>query len=398
MSKWLALVLMVFAAPAFAQEDSPAPSDPPETADATDWEQFDIDTPGQDSYQPVRLGKDKTGMGVVTRLSFGYDDNMFKLDRHDEAAMYGDFLAQAWFGADLGVVSAGVRASVSGRMHFFQDNANDADMFDMTLGGFVKLPYGGGGFGAGLSVDLLYNQLQWYDLGGPITRRDDMKAAAGVARAYVGYKMLGFLIPELAVSGWSEDFNEEENLPSFDSITYRVEFGLAVDVLGIVQIRPYGTMDWESFREQLEIDDDGSIAPTADELALLNFTAGADVKADLLILDIVGKVWWERQDDDHQGFLRFNTYGATAVVQVPIVPLVDFVGGGTFWSREYEKTPDDEGATAFERHMQLWGEATYEVMSFMHIGARYSYERRTSDFDGAGFITNQLSFFVQAKW
>ncbi|MHC4841845.1 MAG: hypothetical protein ACYTDT_12985, partial [Planctomycetota bacterium] len=346
MSKWLAILLVACAMPVMAQDEA----DEPESGD---WEQFDISTPGQDAYSAVRLGKDKTGFGLVTRLSFGYDDNIFKVDRHDDAAMYGDLLAQAWFGADLGVVSAGARMSVSGRMHFLQDNANDADMFDVTLGGFVKLPYGGGGWGAGLSADLLYSQLQWYEIGGPITRRDDMKVAAGIGRAYVGYKLWGFFIPELAVTGWTEDFNEEENIPSFDSITYRIELGFAMDVAGIVEVRPYGTLDWENFREQLDIDDDGSIAPSADEIALLNFTAGADVKADLLLLNVIGKVWWERQDDSHQGFLRSNTYGVTGVVEIPIIPVIDFVGGATIWSREYEKAPDSDGSTAFERHFEV---------------------------------------------
>ncbi|MEE9311802.1 MAG: hypothetical protein V3V10_05245 [Planctomycetota bacterium] len=393
MGKMLALLLVVFSAPVFAQAE-PAPA---EQSDTTNWEEFDIETPGQNAYSPVRLGTDKTGLGIVSRLSFGFDDNIFKVDRHDDSAIFGDLFAEAWLGQNLAVVTVGGRFSVAGRMHFFQDDAEDANMFDVTIGGFVKLPYGTGGFGAGFSADLLYNQLQWYEIGGPITRRDDMKTAAGIGRAYVGYKMYGMMIPELSVTAWSQDFNEEENIPSFDSITYRVEFGVAVDLL-VVEVRPYGTMDWENFREQLEIDDDGRIAPTADELALLNFTAGADVKADFLLLDVVGKVWWERQDDDHQGFLRYNEYGATAVVQIPIIPLIDFVGGGTVWSREYEKAPDSDGATAFERSLQLWGEAKYELYTFLYLGGRYSYQRRTSDFDGGGFASNQMSLFVQAAW
>ncbi len=393
MRTWFLLIAVLAAAPLMAEDTSPdnaeegkEPIDP--------WEDFEVGDKTDGAYLPLTLGRDRTGLGLRTRMSFGWDSNVYKVDRNQDNAFYLDGAAFGYVGVDFGAVALGARGMLAGRLHFGE---TDADMWDMKLGGFVKLPYGGGGWGFGISGDILYQQLQTYELLGPITRQDDLRAAGAIARAYVGYKWGGFMILELGFTGKTEDFTEERELTSVDNWEIGTDFSIWFNFFDVIAIKPYIKFDYQWFRDQLDTQDDGTPLSTEDKVQLLKFDYGADLDLDFGFIRATARAYSLRQDDSAAGFLRYWQYGIRGAIDFMMVGAVKLSAGGHFWTREYDDRVDldtGEPMTLFERYFSAWVELSWNFWEFMDLGARYRYSRRISGLNNGGYADHDLSVFL----
>lgn len=402
MRQWVIILAFVAAAPLIAQEGGTSGTTSPDSnEDAIDpWADFEVGGPADGQYLPLSLGRDRTGLGLRLRGAMGWDDNLFKVDRDEESAPFMDGMGMAYVGSNLGLVSAGARGHIAGRLHFGEP---DADQWDLKLGGFVKVPYNGG-LGFGVSGDVLYQQLQTYEITGPLTRRDDLRASGAIGRAHVGYQAM-FAIFELGVTGETTDFSEEQDVPSLDSWTIGIDLGVYLDIFGFIEIHPYVAFDYEWFRDQYDRrPDDGSRVEDEDLLQLLKFDYGADVRADFGFIEAAGRIYSERQDDAAAGFDRYWEYGIMGAADLNMTGAVRITVGGHAWTREYDERRelDDvaEGGqgTVHERFLRVYGELSWNFWEFVNIGARYTYERRTSDLDDGGYAANEVQVFLEIAW
>jgi hypothetical protein len=236
-------------------------------------------------------------------------------------------------------------------------------MWDLKLGGFVKVPYGGGGWGFGISADVLYQQLQTYELTGPLTRQDDLRASGGIARVHVGYS-LSFLIFELGFTGKTTDFSEENAVPSYDNWEIGSDFSVYINAWDVLEIRPYIEFSYAWFRDQFDLQDDGTLL---------------------------------RQEDD--------LYGLRGALDLNLYEPLRITFGLDAWHREYDDRvdvdsldPDSTVKTTFERYAMLWTEVAYNVYSFLYLGGRYSYSRRISDVNAAGYAVHTATLFVELNF
>ncbi|MEZ5991074.1 MAG: hypothetical protein R3E76_01795 [Planctomycetota bacterium] len=402
MAKWLVILAVLFAAPVFAQQDGGnSGTDPDSNEEAVDpWADFDVGGLADGEYLPLSLGRDRTGIGFRARGSFGWDSNIFKEDRDDDTGLFIDGASYAYVGANLGIVAVGARAQLAGRLYFGEPDAN---LWDLKLGGFFKLPYNGG-FGFGISGDVLYQQLQIYEITGPITRQDDLRASGAIGRAYVGYEVASVIIFELGATGQTTDFSEENQMPSPDSWTVGLDFSVYFDIFGFLELHPYVAFDYEWFREQVDRQDDGTPLSNDDKLQLLKFNYGADFKLNLPFIEAAGRVYSIRQDDSAAGYDRYWQYGLRGAADLNLVGDVRLTVGGHFWTREYDDRIDVDNvgpngtATVQERFLKAYVELAWQFWEFFAVGARYSYTRRTSDVDMAGYAVNEVTAFLEIGW
>lgn len=399
MGKWLVILALLIGAPLCAQDDSPSTTEPGGDEDSVDpWSDFEVGGVQDGAYLPLSLGRDRTGLGLRARASFGWDSNIFLEDRGEDSALYVDAASYAYIGANLGIVAIGARAQLAGRLHFGEPDAN---MWDLKLGGFFKVPYNGG-FGFGISGDALYQQLHTYEITGPITRQDDLRASGYIARAYVGYQV-SFVIFELGFTGQTTDFSEEKDVPSLDSWTIGTDFSIYLKFWDFLELRPYIAFDYEWFRDQVDLQDDGTPLSSEDKLQLLKFTYGSDFKLNLPFIEAQGRVYSARQDDSAAGHERYWQYGVRAAADLNLVGEVRLTVGGHFWTREYDDRKEfDNGTvseeTVHERYFQGWVEAAWNFWEFMAVGARYVYTRRASDIDNGGYAAHDISVFLEIAW
>lgn len=399
MAKWLVILLLVLAAPLFAQEDSTSSTEPGGDEEGIDpWQDFEVGGVQDGAYLPLSLGRDRTGLGLRMRASFGWDSNIFLEDKDDDTGIYADAAAYTYVGANFGFVSLGARAQLAGRLYFGEP---DAGMWDLKLGGFFKVPYNGG-FGFGISADALYQQLHTYEITGPLTRQDDLRASGYIGRAYVGYQW-SFIIFELGFTGQTTDFSEEKEVPSLDSWTIGSDFSVYLKFWDFMELHPYVAFDYEWFRDQVDIQDDGTPLSTEDKLQLLKFTYGCDFKLDLTLIEAQGRVYSSRQDDSAAGHRRYWQYGIKGAVDLNLVQELRLTVGGHLWTREYDDLQDVDNTTVaektvHERYLQGWLEAAYNFWEFMSAGARYVYTRRASDIDNAGYADHDISLFLEIAW
>jgi hypothetical protein len=403
MGKWLVILAVLMGAPLFAQDtgsSSPSSTQPGGDEKQVDpWQDFEVGGVQDGEYLPLSLGRDRTGLGLRARVNFGWDSNIFKEDRHLDNAFYGDATAYSYVGANLGLISIGARGQIAGRLYFGEP---DATLWDLKLGGFFKMPYNGG-FGFGFSGDVLYQQLHTYEVLGPLTRQDDLRASGIIARGYLGYQV-SFVTFELGFTGQTTDFTEEKKIPSLDSWTIGSDFSVYLKVFDFLELHPYVSFDYEWFRDQIDVQNDGTPLSTQDKLQLLKFNYGADFKLNLPFIEAQGRAYSIRQDDSAAGFERYWQYGLKGAADLNLVGDVRLTVGGHFWTREYDKRVDvdsvgpDGQKTVNERYLKGWVEVAWNFWQFMSVGARYSYARRSSDVDNAGYADNDVSIFLEIGW
>jgi hypothetical protein len=399
MGKWLVILALILAAPLCAQETTPSSTEPGGDEDSVDpWADFEVGGVQDGSYLPLAIGRDRTGLGLRIRGSFGWDSNIFLEDKDDDTGLYVDAASYAYVGANFGFVSLGARAQLAGRLYFGEP---DAGMWDLKLGGFFKIPYNGG-FGFGVSADVLYQQLHTYEITGPITRQDDLRASGAIGRAYVGYQV-SFVIFELGFTGQTTDFTEERDVPSLDSWTIGTDFSVYLKFWDFFELHPYVGLEYEWFRDQVDIQDDGTPLSDDDKLQLLKFNYGADFKLNLPFIEAQGRVYSIRQDDSAAGHDRYWQYGVKGAADLNLVGAIRLTVGGHFWTREYDDLKDVDDTTAdektvHERYLQGWVELAWNFWEFMSVGARYVYTRRASDIDNAGYADHDISVFLEIGW
>jgi hypothetical protein len=397
MGNWLVILALLLAVPAYAQEASSSSTAPGGDEEEVDpWKDFEVGGPEDGAYLPLGLGRDRTGLGFRARGSFGWDSNIFLEDRDDDTGLYIDGVSYAYVGANFGLVALGARAQLAGRLYFGEQ---DAGLWDLKLGGFFKLPYNGG-FGFGVSGDVLYQQLQTYEITGPITRQDDLRASGMIARGYVGYQA-AFMIFELGFTGQTTDFTEEKDVPSLDSWTIGTDFSVYFSVFDFLELHPYVGFDYEWFRDQVDIQDNGTPLSQEDKLQLLKFNYGCDFKLNLPFIEAQGRAYSIRQDDSAAGHDRYWQYGLKGAVDLNLVGDVRLTAGGHLWTREYDDRVDEGStgkSTVHERLLQGWIELAWNFWEFFHVGARYKYSRLASNLDNGGYADNDVSVFLEIAW
>lgn len=398
MGKWLAILLLLLAAPMYAQDgdstDAGSGTDPVDR-----WSDFEVGGTADGFYLPLRLGRDRTGLGLRLRGAFGWDDNIFKEDRNEDSEFFMDGGGQVHAGHNFGLFSVGVRGLVAGRMYFGDPDANQ---WDLKLGGFFKVPYNGG-FGFGVSGDILYQQLQTYEIAGPLVRQDDLRASGAIGRAHVGYQVANFLVFELGFTGQTTDFSEERDIRSLDSWTIGTDFGAYIDILGFMQLHPYVAFDYEWFRDQLDRNPDGTEHRDKDKLQLLMMDFGSDVYIDFFFIELAGRAYVKRQDDSAAGFNRYWQYGVNATADFSMVSEIRLTVGLNYWLREYDDRINfdfsrDTRSTLHESYFKGYTELAWNFWEFFHVGARYTYERRISGIDNGGYAANEITVFIEVAW
>lgn len=396
MRLWLLLLVSVMAMPLLAADESAADDSDTEV---DPWgSEFEVGGTADGQYLPLALGRDRTGLGLRLRAAFGWDSNVFKEDRGEDSAFLADAAGQFWVGHNFGLFALGARASMAGRLNFGEP---DSDMWDLKLGGFFKLPYDGG-FGFGISADALYQQLQTYEVLGPIARQDDLRASGAIARAYVGYQVGGFLIFELGFTGQTTDFSEERDVPSLDSWTIGTDFSVYMNFWDTLVLRPYVAFDYEWFRDQLDRNDDGTVLEDEDAVQLLKFTYGVDAKLDFGFIEAEARAYSIRQDDSAAGFERYWQYGVRGAIDLNFEKVLRVTIGLHLWTREYDDRidvdsleADETQKTVHERYLQGFVEASWNFWAFFYVGARYKYERRTSDINNFGYADHEITAFIE---
>jgi hypothetical protein len=392
MRAWL--LILLFAAPLFAQQ-SAQPDDEDEPVDP--WNDFEVGGISDGAYLPLSLGRDRTGLGFRARGSVGWDSNVFKVDRDVDNAFLMDGMAYAYVGANLGLLALGARGQLAGRLHFGEP---DADQWDMKLGGFVKVPYGAGGLGLGISGDVLYQQLQTYEITSPLVRRDDLRAAGMIARAHIGYGV-GFITFEAGVTGQTTDYTEEKDVRSLDSWTLGADLGVYLDFFGVVRLHPYVELNYNWFRDQLDLQDDGTPLSDQDKLQLLKFGYGVDFEFNFGFMRAQGKAYGKRQDDGAAGFERYWQYGIQGAADFILVGSIRLTVGTHLWTREYDDRDDFENgqpSTLHERYVMGWVELAWNFWEFFSIGGRYKYTRRISGLDNGGYAASEIVAFLEISF
>ncbi|MCL4731407.1 MAG: hypothetical protein KJ044_13335, partial [Planctomycetes bacterium] len=232
----------------------------------------------------------------------------------------------------------------------------------------------------------------------------DLRASGGIARVHVGYS-LSFLIFELGFTGKTTDFSEENAVPSYDNWEIGSDFSVYINAWDVLEIRPYIEFSYAWFRDQFDLQDDGTLLRQEDDLQLLKFNYGADVRLDIGLIEAEARVYSLRQDDSAAGFNRYWQYGLRGALDLNLYEPLRITFGLDAWHREYDDRvdvdsldPDSTVKTTFERYAMLWTEVAYNVYSFLYLGGRYSYSRRISDVNAAGYAVHTATLFVELNF
>jgi hypothetical protein len=252
----------------------------------------------------------------------------------------------------------------------------------------------------GISADILYQQLQLYEVASTVTRQDDLRAGGVIGRAYMGYAFSRFAL-EVGVHGQSDNYSEEATNPSHDNWEIGIDLGIYMDLYA-VQLRPFVDFSYEWFRDQLDRDDLGVVLTNEDTLALLKLYYGLDFGVDLTVIELQGRAYAMRQDDGAAGFERYWQYGVRAAADINI-EVVRFTVGGHVWMREYTDRVNldpqtGSESTTIERYARLWVEFAYGIAGPLSVGVRYVFERRDSDIPGGGYAANEITVFVELRF
>ncbi|GIK53643.1 MAG: hypothetical protein HUU03_08115 [Planctomycetaceae bacterium] len=410
MRLWLIAALLC-CTPVLAQGDLGAATPPP--ADKPSEKPQDKDKQEEDRG-PLTFSRDRVGWGISARAGVGFDTNIFKEDRNEDSGWFADGRAAAFFGVNIAdIIALGVEGRASGRLYFGQDDAEDANIFDLWLAAFLKHPVDKPGFGGGIRVEALYDQQQNYEIVGPLTRQDDLRRGDFRARSWFGWMPAGVLYLEWGLSARLTDYSEEENpeagdvlgvnsLGSKDSWEFGIDFSPELRFWQFFTVGPYIMFQYEWFREQFDLHPD-TFSANGDKLQLLRFEYGA--KARLRFWGFhqsYAKIYARRQDDSAQGFNRYWQYGL--MVQTEFKFAIVRIGGGfDVWTREFDERadPDVLGASresVFERYLGINVELGVNFVWTLEVGARYDFQRRTSDLNNEGYLAHQVSLFVGFDW
>ena len=160
-------------------------------------------------------------------------------------------------------------------------------------------------------------------------------------------------------------------------------------------MHPYVAFDYERFREQVDRQDDGTPLSNDDKLQLLKFNYGADFQIEPAVHRGWGASTAFARTIPAAGYDRYWRYGLRGAADLNLVGDVRLTVGGHFWTREYDDRIDVDnvgpnryrhGARALPEGPTLsWPGSSGE---FFAVVARYSYTRRTSDVDMAGYAVN----------
>ncbi len=396
MRTWICLIVLLLASPLAGQRTGSA--DPDTGAEPVNpWNDFEVGGIADGQFLPLRLGRDRTGLGLRARGGLGLDNNVFKVDRDHESAVMLDGMALAYVGANLGLFSVGARGHVAGRLHFGEP---DADQWDLKLGGFAKVPYAGGGFGFGVSGDVLYQQLQTYEITGPLTRQDDLRASGVIGRAHIGYAV-GMLIFEAGVTGQLNDYSEETDVESLDNWAIGTDLGMYIDFFGVIRLHPFVQFDYSWFRDQDDVKADGTPLSNQDKLQLLALGYGTDVEVDFGFFRAQATFYGKRQDDSAAGHQRFWHHGVRGAADFAMVYSVRLTVGAHLWTREYDARPDfvdGSPTTLHEHNVDAWAELAWNFWEFFSVGGRYAYLRRISGINNGGYAAHQITAFLEVSF
>jgi hypothetical protein len=386
MIRMLVLLLLVASAPLAARMQTVERDDPIDR-----WNHFIVGGIDDRRYLPLTLGPDRTGLGLRVRTSMGWDDNIYRMDRNEDQALFMDGFGDIYSGANFSMLSVGARLQASGRVYFGEP---EASLWDLRLGAFVKKPYDGG-LGFGVTGDALFQQIPAYEIGGPIERRDALRAYGVTARGYAGVALTEALIAEAGLRGQITEFSEREEFESLDSWEIGLDAMLYIHLLNFAQVRPYLIVDYESFRELEERRTDGTERTRSEELELLKFKFGVDAKIDLGFAHLAGGAYGKRTDDSAAGFIRHWEFGLQAAADLFMVDGWRLSLSADMWNREYDDRVETPGETVTERYLRAYGELAWNMWEFVHVGGRYTYERRISSISNGGYATNEAVVFLE---
>lgn len=399
------LVMLICCAPLFSQADSGGTTPPPDKKD----EKSSVEGYNKEEKGPPSFSPNKIGWGLSARIGVGYDTNIFKEDRNEDSGWFGDGRAAAYFGVNLAdVLQLGVEGRAHGRFYFGQDDAHDANIFELFGAAFLQHAVKDTGFGGGLRVEAFYDQQQWYEIYGPITRQDDLRRVQFYARSWFDWAPTKWLLLQWGLYTRLTDFTEDElsgniKLPSNDSWLIGIDFRPELRFWEFLNIGPYILFEYEWFRDQFDIHPD-TLAFKSDKLQLLRYEFGAQAKLRFWSVNQTSaKVYARRQDDSAQGFNRYWTYGLQAQTNFNFY-IVRLGGGVDLWTREYDARRINPGVfttnsdTVFERYFAFNIDVAVNFFWTLEVGARYEFQRRTSLLDGEGFAAHQITLYFGFDW
>ncbi|MCC6573976.1 MAG: hypothetical protein IT462_09295 [Planctomycetes bacterium] len=398
MLKWLSIfVALLFASSLTAQGSSGSTN------------LFDRDiggAPAIDKQGLVEVGADRVGFGLDARAGAGHDDNIFNVDRHKEDGFFAEFFGKAHYGTKIfDLFEVGVRGRAVDRFYFdgahehHEDEAHDHHLWDVRLGGFLRHRAAKpGDLGFGVSADLIYQKARYYELTGPVLRFFKTNRTAIIGRVYGEYNVFSFMGLELGVTGSHSDFSEDNLVESPDYWNLGVDFGVYLRFWDFLQFKPYVGFEYDSFRDVLDQNDDGSISKTDDKLQLLRWRFGVEARVQIVeLLTLMGRAYVARQDDSAQGFQRYTQYGAEVATQWK-VSIVRIFGGLKAWAREYDDRfrfdSNLEQESVLEQFFGFYGEVRVNFFWRLYAGGRVDYDRRSSRIDNRGFANTQWQVFV----
>lgn len=408
MKTLLVFALLLLAAPAFAQGESGGNTPPAESKESKSSPNGYNDKEKKEEG-PLDFSPNRLGWGLSARLGFGYDTNIFKVDRDEESGWFGDGRAAAYFGVNIAnALQLGFEGKAGGRFYFGREDAHDANLFSLWGAAFLEHRAQPGGFGGGLRVEGEYEQRQFYEIYGPITRQDDLRRANFFARTWFDWLPVKWLLLDWGLYGRLTDFTEDEfsgnfKIPSNDSWMFGVDFRPELRFWEFLTIGPYILFEYEWFRDQFDIHPD-NLTFDDDKLQLLRYEFGARARLRFFTVNqTTAKIYARRQDDSAQGFLRYWTYGLQAQTNFNFY-IVRIGGGIDLWTREYDARRSDSSVftansdTVFERYFSFNVEVAVNFFWTIEAGARYRFERRTSLLDNEGYVVHEITAFIGFDW
>lgn len=407
MKTWPIVAMLLLAAPLLAQDSGG--QTPPDKTDKGDSTKGYNEKDKEKEAGPLDFSPNRIGWGLGARIGLGYDTNIFKEDRHEDGAWFGDGRAAAYFGVNIAnALQLGIEGKAGGRFHFGQDDAHDANLFSLWGAAFLEHRAQPGGFGGGLRVEGEYEQKQFYEIYGPITRQDDLRRVNFYARTWFDWLPVKWLLLDWGLYGRLTDFTEDElkgniKIPSNDSWMFGVDFRPELRFWEFLTFGPYILFEYEWFRDQFDIHPD-NLTFDDDKLQLLRYEFGARARLRFFTVNqTTAKIYARRQDDSAQGFFRYWTYGLQAQTNFNFY-IVRIGGGVDLWTREYDARRVNPAVfttnsdTVFERFFSFNVEVAVNFFWTIEAGARYRFERRSSLLDNEGYVVHEITAFIGFDW